>query len=123
MAILANIRTFTTPNYRVAVDALPEHDLDLSWDESGQTARDLDAGRLVAFCARARVTHRETGAELASDYLGGCIYKDFDAFMDHRVCGAENARLAAEGATGRCGSYFHDMIRTVCAEAREEVAQ
>jgi hypothetical protein len=38
------------------------------------------------------------GKEIASDYLGGCIYKSLEDFEDHRECGRENrARLKREG--------------------------
>lgn len=44
-----------------------------------------------------------------------------DEFQDHRRCGAENRRLAAQGVAGRCGSYFAEMIREACREARERI--
>lgn len=116
------IRQFVTPRFRVIVDAAEDYDLDLSWDDDGSTAKALAAGRLIAFAVRARVLHRASGAELASDYLGGCIYESFDAFMDHRECGRQNRQYAAEGKTGRCGSYFADMIANVIAEARLVIA-
>jgi hypothetical protein len=87
------IRAFETENFRVVVDALPEDDLDLSWDEDGETARKLESGLLVAFVARARVILKETGEELAADYLGGCVHEDLDAFQDHRQCAAYTRKL------------------------------
>lgn len=84
------IRQFHTENFRVVVEALEEDDLDLSFDETGETARKLDAGDLIAFCAHAYVEHKPTGTILGEDYLGNCIYKDLDDFADHRACGRQN---------------------------------
>lgn len=165
---LGTIREFKTENFRVVVDAVEEFDVDLSWDEDGETARRLENGSLIVFCARARVFLNSTGQELASDYLSNCIYESLRAFEDHRECGAQNrktwkqegyfqiyrkarkhehcltpadklkkrgfatreraeawAKVNAKEAyeimeTGRCGSYFADMIGTVIAEARKE---
>jgi hypothetical protein len=164
---LGTIREFKTQNFHVLIDAVEEQDLDLSWDESGETRKGLEDGSLIAFCARARVFLR--GLEVASDYLGGCVYKNLEEFENHRECGEENRKrwkregyfqiyrkarphehclsnsdkLKARGfanreralawaqshtkepfeifETGRCGSYFADMVRTVCSEARKEV--
>lgn len=113
------IREFNTTNFKVIVDALPEEDLDLSFDETGETAAKLDSGDYVAFVARARVLFH--GAELASDYLGNCIYESLEAFMDHRGCGIQNRGYEAAGTDGRCGSYFSDMVHNVCKDARKEL--
>lgn len=119
--VIGTIREFSTPNFRVIVDAIEEGDLDLSWDDDGSTREGLQSGELVAFVARARVIHRPTGAELASDYLGGCIYKSLDDFADHVACARYNRELAAKGDKARCGSYFAGMVRDVCDEAREQL--
>ena len=117
---LGTIREFRTKNFHVVVDAVEEYDLDLSWDEDGETRKGLESGKYIAFCARVRVFFN--GLEVGSDYLGNCIYESLEAFADHRAVGAENARLEAAGERGRCGSYFHDMISSACAEARKTVA-
>ena len=116
---LGVIREFHTKNFVVKVTAEEELDLDLSWDEDGSVAEGLMNGKYVAFCAKAAVYFK--GEEIASDYLGGCVYKDFEDFMDHRACGKQNKEYAAKGEAGRCGSYFHDMIRVVCQQARLEI--
>jgi len=166
-AKIGTIREFKTKNFHVVVDAVEEIDLDLSWDEDGSTREGLENGTLIAFCARARVFLR--GKEIASDYLGGCIYKSLEDFADHKECGKQNREtLKREGhfqiyrkarpypsclsasdklkkrgfstreraeawaqanakeayeifETGKCGSYFADMIATVCQEARKEL--
>ena len=74
----------------------------------------------MLFCARARVLL--DGEEIASDYLGNCIYPTFKAFDDHIAVAEQNRKYAEKGESGRCGSYFKDMIATVISEAREHVA-
>ena len=93
---IGTIREFKTQNFHVVVDAVEEMDLDLSWDEDGSTREGLEDGELIAFCARARVLFR--GLEIASDYLGGCVYRSLDEFEDHRECGKQNrARIKRKG--------------------------
>lgn len=117
MRALGTIREFRTKHFTVIMDALPELDLDLSWDDTGEVAAKLDSGEFVAFVARCRVLLH--GNEIGSDYLGGCVYESIDAFMDHRECGKQSRKLAAQGKNSRCGSYFADMIHTAIAEARK----
>jgi len=166
-AKIGTIREFKSKNFHVVIDAVEEIDLDLSWDDDGTTREGLENGSLIAFCARARVFLR--GKEIASDYLGGCIYKSLEDFADHKECGRQNREiLKREGRfqiyrkarpypsclsktdklksrgfstrpraeawaktnakeefeifeTGKCGSYFSDMVSTVCKEARKEL--
>ena len=93
---LGTIREFKTEKFHVIVDAVEECDLDLSWDESGETARGIEDGTYIAFCARARCFFR--GFEVASDYLGNCIYKSLEDFQDHKECAAQNRkRIKREG--------------------------
>lgn len=121
MQSLGVMREFKTANCRVIVDALPEDDLDLSWDDDGSIRKGLESGRFIAFGARVRVF--VNGQELGTDYLGGCVYKDFADFMDHRACGKQNRKLAKQGKEGSCGSYFHQMISEAITEARKNRAQ
>lgn len=93
------IREYNTKNYTVRIAALKEFDLDLSWDEDGETAQKIEDGEYIAFCAHATVIHRATGAILANDYLGNCVYRDFDDFRQP-------------------GGYFQSMVRNVVKEAR-----
>jgi hypothetical protein len=95
-AKIGTIREFKTKNVHVVIDAVEEFDLDLSWDEDGSTRKGLENGTLIAFCARARVFLR--GSEIATDYLGNCIYKSLEDFADHKECGRQNrARIKREG--------------------------
>jgi hypothetical protein len=113
------IRTFETANYTVRISAEEEYDLDLSFDNTGRVQKQLERGDLIAFVAHVEVIHKPTGMVIGEDYLGGCIYKSFDDFMDHRACGKQNRKWAKHGKEGRCGSYFSQMISDAITEARE----
>ena len=115
------IREFKTKNFTVRVTAEEENDLDLSFDDTGEIREGLESGKFVAFCAKAAVYFR--GNEIATDYLGNCIYESPESFMDHRECGKQNREYARQGKDGSCGSYFAGMIRTAIAEARKEIAK
>ena len=119
MYTLGTIREFHTPNFTVRVTAEEDNDLDLSFDDDGSVREGLESGKFMAFCVKAAVYYN--GTELATDYLGGCIYRSIEEFMDHKECGRQNKIYAAKGEAGRCGSYFTDMVHTVCKEAREEL--
>jgi hypothetical protein len=116
---IGTMREFKTKNFTVVADALPEDGLDLSWDEDGSVAKALESGEFMAFVARVRVYFR--GEEIGSNYLGSCIYRSFDEFMDHRSCGRQNRQWEAEGEKGRCGSYFHQMISEAIDESRKHL--
>ena len=119
MHTLGTIREFHTSNFTVRVTAEEDYDLDLSFDDDGSVREGLESGEFIAFCAKAAVYYK--GTELATDYLGGCIYRSLAEFMDHKECGKQNKEYAAKGERGRCGSYFADMVHTVCEEARKEL--
>lgn len=114
------MREFKTANWIVRCSAEEEQDLDLSWDEDGSIRKGIDSGKFIVFCAHVEVIHRPTGATLGDDYLGQCIYRSFDDFMDHRACGKQNRKWAKQGKDQRCGSYFADMISEAIAEARKQ---
>lgn len=101
---------FQTQNFRIEYNVSPEDDLDLSWDVDGSVRKGIEDGKYVAFIAEVRVVHKPTGAELGSDYLGGCIYENAQQFRDHI------------GLRGKSGSYFLDMVRTAIHEARDTFA-
>lgn len=117
-----NIWSFKTKNFTVCLDALPEDDLDLSWDGSGDARRGLDTGGYVAFCARAQAFDPE-GRLLAADYLGNCIYESLEEFGSaHRDPDPLNRNSsimrAKRGQHTAIGHYFPDMVRIVCRGAR-----
>jgi len=100
-----NIWTFHTARCVITLDVTPDDDLDLSFDDDGTVAENLNSGLWCAFVARVRVLI--DGEEAGCDYLGGCIYENPSDFMDHRGI----------NSTG-CGSYFTDMVRSAITEAR-----
>jgi len=87
------IREFKTQNFHVIIDAVEEDSPDLSFDETGKTQQDIENGSLILFCARVRCFFR--GLEVASDYLGNCIYKSLEDFQDHKECAAQNRKRMA----------------------------
>ena len=120
------IWSFKTANFRVAYEVMPEEEcLDLSWDDDGSVREGLESGKFIAFQAKVAVYDLTTGNEIGADYLGQCIYESAEAFMDHREVGRHNRALTADpwmyarGETGRCGSYFRDMVTVAIAEARK----
>jgi hypothetical protein len=115
---IQTIREFQTRNFRVVVEAVEDPYVDVSWDETGETQAKLASGEWQYFGVQATVFHRHLG-EISRDFLGGCIYADPAEFQDHRQCGAQTRALRAQGSAAICGSYFSDMVRTVCREARQ----
>lgn len=99
--------SFETANLRIEWAITPESEPDFSFDETGETAENVKSGLWECFTSRMRVTHRPTGVELSSDYLGNSIYEKPAEFRDHI------------GARGKYGSYFRDMVSTVCRDARK----
>lgn len=114
---LGTIREFKTRHFRVIVDAIEESDLDLSFDDSGETARQLDNGSLIAFCARVRVL--TDGLEIGSDYLGNCIYKSLADFEDHRECGRQNRRMIKQ--QGRYQIYRKNRPYQSCLSSSDKL--
>jgi len=137
-----NIFTFKTKNFTVIVDAqeetMPIDHCDTE-QETARIYRRIENGELVYFCAHAYVLD-QYGNEIADDYLGGCLYKDFADFMDHKGIGlfaqerklkrARSPKRKAELAgiiakiekRGYCyGSYFSQIVKQVCRDAREHL--
>jgi hypothetical protein len=118
---IGTIRQFRTKRFRVIVDAVADDscldDLHSEPEDQQEIADNLDSGKWVLFTVRARAFL--DGNEIASDYLGGCIYSSIAEFQDHRQCAAETRRERAKGrADVVVGSYFADMVRNVCTQAR-----
>lgn len=108
---ITTIYEFETKNFRLEVNALPEYGLDFSeWDENlkKEVLTKLDNATLCCFCVQALLIDKQTGQELASDYLGQCIYSDYQDFKDNLGINHKKS-----------GSYFSDMIHTVLRDGRE----
>lgn len=106
---------FKTARFTVSFEAGPEYDLDLSWDETGETREGLESGRYIAFVAKVAVYL--DGLEIGQDYLGGCIYENAEQFRDHL-----GIRPASRKAGALMGSYFSNMVRQAIKEARKFMA-
>ena len=72
----------------------------LDIDDGKEVIEKLEAGELVYFCAE--VVGSKNGIKLSSDYLGACIYKDYEEFLNG-------------------GDYIDDMKKTVVKEALEAI--
>ena len=140
---------FKTKNFIVKFEAEEEHEslesLTSHMDESlaKQVIRGVQIGRLKCFSAKVSVEVRNTGEELASNYLGCCFYKDAKDFMDHFGHGISSLRRKLKRARkpervaelqgqvaffekhghSPIGSYFKDMVKTTIQEARKEFNQ
>lgn len=97
---METVWTFRTRYFSVTLCFSPCDDLDLSWDETGETREGLLSGELSAFDARVAVYYK--GQMVAADYLAQCIYSGLEDF--------------------KRGGYFTDMVRQACSEARRTLA-
>lgn len=108
---------FETANFIVRATIQPDSDLDLSWDETGETRANLESGLWDAFGTVVTVSTRD-GIELGESSLWGSIYeKPADFFREH-------IGLAAKSRADGCnyGSYFPGMVREAIGEARKALA-
>ncbi len=112
---------FTTDRFTIVCTAEEEYDVDLSWDETGETLEKLNSGEYVVFCAKVAVYLN--GREVAAAYLGQCIYADAADFATgHRDTDPMNRNCSimrkARGNVIIC-HYFPDMVSMAVAEARK----
>lgn len=98
--------SFSTRNLRVELQCIEEPDPDLSWADA-ETMANIESGFWASYLFRVRITHKTTGAQLGTDYLGNSVYENPRDFRDHI------------GNQGRHGSYFRDMVTQACQEARQ----
>lgn len=114
---------FETENFTVRMDwEYDEDTVDLSWDETGETAEKLEDGEWAVYTFIARVIENATGNEIGVDYLGASIHADPEDFRDHVGLAIKSRRDFPAGHTGY-GSYFMDMIGRAIEEARETYAK
>lgn len=113
--------SFETARFKVLCTAEPEHHEDLSWDHDGSVRAGIDSGDYDLFCAK--VTVFLDGREIASDYLGGCVYAPGEFVESHRDPDPMNRNCSimrdARGARMCIGHYFPDMVSIAIAEARQ----
>ncbi len=96
---------FKTARFTVELAWDYERDVDISFDDTNETAEKIHSGEWT--CATFRVRVLLDGIELGCDYLNNSIYADLADFRDH-------IGMNAKGH----GSYFSDMVRSAVAEAR-----
>jgi hypothetical protein len=106
------IWSFRTKRFKVALDATPECDVDLSWDEDGEVREKINADVYSVVTFRVRVLL--DGNEISADYLGNSIYENVRDFRDHIGLAAKSRK---DGR--RYGSYFIDMVHEAISEARD----
>ena len=96
------ISTFTKDGFDIRFSVLPEmyHPND-HFDDDGEIARAIDAGEYEWFVAC--VTASKNGIKLGEEYLGGCCYSTFEAFMTE-------------------DGYFPDMVDAAIAQAKDAIA-
>lgn len=97
--------SFQTKNFRVTWSIEPDHDCDISFDETSETRDKLASGEWQCFSSKVAVFY--DGNEIGADWLGGSIYANPADFRDH-------IGMNSKGH----GSYFSDMVRAACREAR-----
>jgi len=105
---------FETENFIITASIQPDSDVDLSFDETGETRENLNSGLWESFGTIVRVMTRD-GIELGCDSLWGSIYeKPADFFTEHYG-------LAAKSRADGCnyGSYFTGMISEAIKDARK----
>lgn len=98
--------TFRTARFEIQWRIYPCHDLDLSWDDTGETRENLESGFWRAFDSE--MVLLLDGEEIASDWLCDSVYENPSDSRDH--IGMKNRFH---------GSYFSDMVREVCREGRK----
>lgn len=103
---------FKAGRFSIVATIEPDSDLDLSWDETGETRDKLASGEWQAFGTWVRVYLN--GAEIGSDSLFGSIYADPIEFFREHIGINELSRR--DGCN--YGAYFPDMIRAAISEAR-----
>jgi hypothetical protein len=104
---------FTIGRFTIRAEIMPDDDLDLSWDETGETRANLESGFWEAFITKVSV--ELNGAEIAADWLGGSIYENpSDFFTEHYGLAHFNRLTGAH-----CGAYFPDMVRAAISGARQ----
>lgn len=83
-------------------DMHPGDSFDPEYFDIPQLCEDIDRGRYSWFIARVQAFR--AGAELAADYLGGCLYDSPADFV-------------------KAGDYYADMVDTVTREARAKIEE
>jgi hypothetical protein len=118
--------SFQTKNLRVTASVETSAYVDVSFDESGETAAKIDSGEWTVFDTTVVVYYR--GTKIGDDSLCQSIYANpAEFFRDHRDPDWTNRNCsrmrAAKGDNVVIGHYFPDMVRIVLREARDNLFQ
>lgn len=116
---------FETRAFAVECYFTPDQDVDVSFDETGETAANLASGLWSSFGTEVVVVHKVTGIELGYSSLWGSIYGEpLDFLSDHRSPDPLNRNSAAmravNGDSAVVCHYFPELIRQAVREARKK---
>lgn len=116
---------FETANFVIRATIQPDEDIDMSWDEDGETREKLNSGEYQAFATIVTVAHN--GLVLGESSLWGSIYtKPEDFFTGHRNANPMNrncsAMRAVHGGNVTICHYFPDMVSEAVGQARKAIA-
>lgn len=122
MAVKQEMYRFETKHFAIVATIVDDNDLDLSWDEDGETRAKLESGEYQAFGTIVDVYCN--GAKIGGDSLWGSVYSEpREFFADHRCADPMNRNCsimrAHKGANVVIRHYFPDMVRQAIAAARE----
>lgn len=98
--------------FEIYFEALEDTTRVEDWDseeDHNDVCNKIESGEFVLFCAK--VTAEKAGIELASDYLGSCVYDSEEQFYTN-----------LDGSVAETG-YFGDMVKAVLAEAQPALLQ
>lgn len=117
---------FETAQFVIRAVIEQDYDLDLSWDDDGETRAKLESGEYQSFGTTVTVSTR-SGHELASNSLWGSIYADpREFFTAHRDADPMNRNCsimrATKGSSTCICHYFPGMVTDVVQEARKVLA-
>ncbi len=118
---------FETKNFVIRAAIFPDVDVDTSFDETGETAENIESGLWEAFGTIVTVETKE-GVELGSDILCGSIYENpHEFFTAHRDSNPMSRNCSAmrtvNGQNSCICHYFPEMIREAIRNARNTCAK
>lgn len=122
---MQNMYRFAIGRFEIRADIKPCADIDLSWDDDGETRAGLESGALEAFDTRVSVWLN--GVKVGEDWLCESIYADpADFFADHRSADPMNRNCsimrAARGDNVVICHYFPSLVQAAIADARAWLA-
>lgn len=122
---MQNMYRFAIGRFEIRADIEPCADIDLSWDDDGETRAGLESGGLEAFDTRVSVWLN--GVKIGEDWLCQSIYSDpSEFFTSHRDSDpmSRNCSImrAARGDNVVFCHYFPSMVQAAIADARAWLA-